>query len=106
VHTSFLSLRINYLVHTPVVCIKYVDLCSRVTKMARAEAPYTFQTTLDGQLPDKQMRKTYTWRHTAKQSLLLSSHISWRISQTVGDHTRLQLWRLWTTLSIKYIQSI
>jgi len=62
-----------YLVHMLVTRVKFVNLCSPVMKIARAEAPCTFQTTLDGQPPDKQMRKTYTWRHTAKWSLFLSS---------------------------------
>jgi len=38
--------------------VKFVDLCSQFTTMARAEAPRAFQTTLDGQPPDKQTRKT------------------------------------------------
>jgi len=61
-----------------VMHFKFVDLCSQVTKMMQAEAPCTFQTTLDGQLPNKQARKTYTWRHAAKRSLFLSLHVSSR----------------------------
>jgi len=68
VHTSFLSLRINYLAHTLVTRVKFVDLCSQVTYEDGTSRSTTFQTTLDGQPPDKLTRKTYTWRHTAKQS--------------------------------------
>jgi len=98
VHTSFLSLRINYLAHMLVTHVKFVNLCatSRST---------TFQTTLDGQPPDKQTKKTYTWRHTAKWSSFLSSCVSWRPSQTVGDCTLLQIWRHPTTLLIRYSAS-
>ena len=58
----FQSLCINnlYSAHTLVTRVKFVDWCSQVMKMARAEAPCAFQATVDGQLPDKQMRKTYT----------------------------------------------
>jgi len=74
--------------------------------MARAEASHVaFQSTLDGQPPYEQMKKTYTWRHAAKQSSLLSSHVSWRTSQTVGDHILLQIWWPRTTLSIRYTAS-
>jgi len=86
--------------------VKFVNLCSQVMKMAPAEAPCAFQVTLEGQLPDKQTRKTYTWRHAAKQPLFLSSCISGRPLQTVADHTLLQIWKLWTTLTIRYIASL
>ena len=36
-----------------------------------------FQTTLDGQPPDKWTRKTCTWRHAAKRSSFLSSRVTW-----------------------------
>ena len=61
----------------------------------------TFQSTLDGQPPEKQMRKTYTWRHAAKRSSFLSSRVSQRPSHTVGDRTLLQIWTPLTTLSIR-----
>ena len=57
------------------------------------------------QPPDKQTRKSYTWRHTAKRSSFLSSRVSWRPLQTVGDRTLLQIWRPPTTLSIRYTVS-
>ena len=65
--------------------------------MARAEAPLS-------KLPwmAKQTRKTCTWRHAAKRSSFLSSRVSRRPSQTVGDRTLLQIWRPPTTLSIRY----
>jgi len=53
--------------------------------MEQAEAPCAFQSTLDGQPPDKQTRKTYTWRHAAKRTSFPSSSIRWRPLQTVGD---------------------
>jgi len=72
-------------------------------KMAGAEVSrVAFQSTFDGQLLDKQTRKTYTWRHAAKRSLFQSSRVSWRTSQTVGDHTLLQIRWPPTTLSIRY----
>jgi len=91
-----------YLVHTLVTYVEFVNLCSQVLKMARAEVPCAFQTTLDGQ------RKTYTWRHAAKPSSfnsLCNSHVSWRTLQRVGDHTLLQIWWPWTTLLIRYTES-
>jgi len=85
-----------------VTCVKFVDLCSQVMKMARAEARRTFLATLDGQPPDKQTRKTYTWtwRHAAKWLSFLSSRVSWRTLQTVGEHTLLHGWSL-TALSCR-----
>ena len=56
------TLRINYLAHTLVTHVKFVDLCSQVMKI-------------------------YTWRYAAKRSLFLSSRVSWRPLQTVGDRT-------------------
>jgi len=57
-----LSLRVNYLAHTLVTRVKFVNLCSRVTKMAQAALSKLSRMA-------NQMRKMYTWRHAAKQSL-------------------------------------
>jgi len=65
----------SYLAHTLVTFVKFVDLYLRVMKMARAEAPCAFQAILNGQPPDKQTKKTYTWRHAAKRSSFLSSRV-------------------------------
>jgi len=53
----------------------------------------------------------YTWRQAVKQSSFLSSRGSWRLWQTVGDRTLLQIWkRQWTwyvsARSITRIQQI
>ena len=56
-----------------VTCVKFVELCSQVMKMARAEASCAFQATLDSQLPKKQMRNTYC-RETKLKGMQQNGH--------------------------------
>jgi len=66
--------------------VKLVDLCLRVTKIARGEAPHAaFQSTLDGQPPNEQTRGRSTPEGTQK-----SGHRFYKLKDlaTVGDHTQ------------------
>ena len=86
--------------------VKRVSLSTCVRESRRwHEQKHHFPNYPGCQQPDKQTRKTYTWRYVAKRSSFLSSRVSWRPSQTVGDRTLLQIWRPPTTLSIRYTAS-
>lgn len=65
-------------------------------KMEQAEAPHALQATLDGQLPDKQMRNSYTRgtnlrAHRKKITTVSVFLCMLKDLATAGDHTLLYI---------------
>jgi len=73
--------------------------------MAQAEAPLSKLPWMANRLTTRRGRPTPEGTQ-AKRSSFLSSRVSWRPTQTVGDRTLLQIWRPPTTLSIRYTASL
>ena len=83
--------------------VMFVDLCSWVTKMARAEAPFP---NYPGWPTARQTdEKDLHLKARSKTVIVSVLRVSWRPSQTVGNRTLLQIWRPPTTLSIRYTAS-
>ena len=84
--------------------VKFVDFACNLWRWHEQKQPPPSKLPwMDGQPPDKQTTKTYTWRHTAKYGHCFL-RVCWRTSQAVGDHALFQIWDMYcdhlTTLSM------
>ena len=100
-----MSLRItcNYLAHT---LVSNLSTCVReLQRWPKQKYPRCFPKYLRWPTTRQADEEDLHLKARSKTVIILSLHVSWRTSQTVGDHTLLQIWWPQTTLSIRYTAS-